>query len=115
MPSKSISTGTWTGANGEVLSSTTTTVEAIPYPGVACPTDACTGEVEAWPGASSGWFTGRREYYSTFHVVCSKCGRQGFPAFYQGEEHRDFALKEGLRQFLERDSRPRIVITDVNK
>jgi hypothetical protein len=111
MPSKRVSTLTTTGGVGDY----TLTVEAVPYPGVQCPAPGCDGEVEAWPGTSAGYFTGQREYYSTFHVVCSKCGRQGFPSFYQGEEHRETALKEGLRQFMERDSRPKIWITDVDK
>lgn len=100
---------TLTGTGGEPQVWTTT---AIPYPGVPCPTPDCVGEVEAWPGTSSGYFTGQREYYATFHVVCSKCGREGFPAFYQGEAYREFALKEGLRQFMERDSRPKLEIID---
>lgn len=107
MPSTRTSTLTVTGG-GEPQVWTTT---AIPYPGVQCPTPGCDGAVEAWPGTSAGYFTGRREYYSIFHVICSKCGRMGFPSFYQGEQHRETALQEGLRQFMERDSRPKLVIT----
>jgi hypothetical protein len=110
VPSKSVSTCTWTGADGKVLSSTVTTIEAVAIAGAACPTPGCDGAVEAWPGISSGYFTGQREYYSTFHVVCSRCKREGFPAFYRGEEHREFALKEGLRQFMLRDNRLHLCI-----
>ena len=110
MPSKSISTCTWTGDDGNGLSSTVMTVEAVAIPGAACPTEGCGGEVEAWPGCSAGYFTGQREYYSTFHVVCAKCGRKGFPAFYQGDAYRDEALEDAVRQFLDRDSRPHLVL-----
>jgi hypothetical protein len=86
-------------------------LDAVSLPDVKCSTEGCDGTVEAWPGTSAGYFTGHREYYSTFSVICVKCGRQGFTAFYQGEEYRETALQEGLRQFMERDSRPKLVIT----
>ena len=87
---------------------TCTLAPSIDLPEVKCP--SCGGEVEAGPGSSMMWFTGRREGYATFTVQCLGCGRQGFPSFYQGEQYQDTALKEAVANFLDHDSRPIVTL-----
>jgi hypothetical protein len=103
MPSKT-STLSWT--DGTTTSKTTIVTEGEDLPEVLCP--VCQLPVAAWPGNSSGWFTGTREYYSTITVACEKCGRYGFPSYYQLPEQKAAATQEAIKHFLEHDNRPKI-------
>lgn len=90
-----------TSTNNKII--TTIMMTSTPLE-VLCPD--CGAEVDAWPGNSMMWFTGRREHYACWHVICPNCKREGFPGYYQGDENSAAALREAVRQFLMMDSRP---------
>ena len=103
---------TWTNGT-ETGTKTITMAPSIDLPEVKCP--ACSSVVEAHPGDSMAWFTGRREGYATLTVLCTGCGREGFPAFYQDEQHQAKSLKAAIDNFLDHDSRPIIKISPVDE
>lgn len=90
-----------TSAGGDAV--TTITMTSTPLD-TLCPD--CGAEVDAWPGNTMAWFTGRREHYAAWHVVCPQCKREGLPGHYQGKEYSEAGLKEAVRQFLAMASRP---------
>lgn len=91
-------TGTLTCCNGTETTVTEIMGDFLELPEVMCPD--CGAAVEARSGASSGWFTGSREYYSTYVVTCPKCRRAGFPQFYQLPEQAEQSLGNAVTSFL---------------
>jgi len=103
-------TGTLTCCNGTESTTTDIMGDFLELPEVMCPD--CGTTVEAHTGASSGWFTGRREYYSTYVVTCPKCRRAGHPAFYQLPEQDEQSLESAVESFLnEKRQTPKISLT----
>lgn len=105
---------TWTStltssASSEAVTTVVTTAELVLD--VVCPD--CGGVAEAWPGNSTGWWTGVRELYTTYTVRCQQCGRTGFPAYYQEEKNRPTALRYAILNFLNHDSRPTLEVSSI--
>lgn len=97
-------TGTLTCCNGTEITVTDILGDFLELPEVMCPD--CGAAVEAHSGTSSGWFTGVREYYSTYVVTCPKCHRAGFPQLYQLPEQAEQSLESAVKSFLTQPVQP---------